>query len=276
MDIQSSVKLNNGVNMPRLGLGVFKSPPGKETETAVREAIAAGYRSIDTASFYRNEESVGVAIRDAGVRRESLFITTKVWNSDQGYDKTRRAFDESVRLLATDYLDLYLVHWPVAGAYVETWRALVELHREKRIRAIGVSNFQIHHIQELAERSDVVPAVNQVELHPYLQQRKLREYCKEHEIVVEAWSPIAKGNVADDPVLQTIGAAHGKTPVQVALRWGLQSEIVVIPKSIQPDRIRSNAQVFDFSLSDAEMRQIDRLDREDDGRLGPHPDHFDF
>ncbi|MCG8480743.1 MAG: aldo/keto reductase [Spirochaetales bacterium] len=276
MDIQSSAKLNNGVNMPRLGLGVFKSPPGKETETAVREAIAAGYRSIDTASFYRNEESVGVAIRDAGVRRESLFITTKVWNSDQGYDKTRRAFDESMRLLATDYLDLYLVHWPVAGAYVETWRALVELYRDKRIRAIGVSNFQIHHIQELAERSDVVPAVNQVELHPYLQQRKLREYCREHEIVVEAWSPIAKGNVADDPVLQTIGAAHGKTPVQVALRWGLQSDIVVIPKSIQPDRIRSNAQVFDFSLNDAEMRRIDRLDREDDGRLGPHPDHFDF
>ncbi len=262
--------------MPRFGLGVFKSPPGAETETAIREAVAAGYRSIDTASIYRNEESVGAAIRHAGVGRESLFVTTKVWNSDFGYDKTLRAFDESMRLLALEYLDLYLVHWPVKDAYLETWRALVELYRAGRVRAIGVSNFQIHHIRELAERSDVVPAVNQVELHPYLQQRKLSEYCMEHNIVVEAWSPIAKGNVVNEPVLQTIGAAHGKTPVQVALRWGLQREIVVIPKSIQPNRIRSNAQVFDFTLSDTEMQRIERLDREDDGRLGPHPDHFDF
>lgn len=274
LNLDSTVTLNNGVEMPRVGLGVFKSEPGPETEQAVRQALELGYRAVDTAAFYRNEADVGRAVRDGGAL--APFVTTKLWNSDQGYDAALRAFDTSLRELGLEKVDLYLVHWPNPDLMAETWRALEHLYDQMLCRAIGVSNFEPHHLEELAVHANVPPAVNQVELHPYLQQRAVREYCAEHRIAVTAWSPIAKGRVVDDGVLQEIGAAHGKSPVQVTLRWELQHEILVIPKSVNRERIAANTEIFDFQLSPAEMARIDQLDRGEEGRIGPHPDRMTF
>lgn len=272
--IDSTVTLNDGAQMPFLGLGVFKSEAGAETEHAVRWALDSGYRHIDTAAIYGNEASVGDGIRSSGVSRSEIFVTTKVWNTDQGYDKTLRAFDRSLAELGFDYVDLYLVHWPTPalGLADETWRALQRIKADGRTRSIGVSNFEPHHLDQLAESSDVVPSVNQVELHPYLQQEHLQAYCAERGIAVEAWSPLAKGAVADDPLLGRIGEAHGKNPVQVTIRWMLQKGIVTIPKSVNQSRIVANADVFDFELTAEEMGQIATLHR--DERTGPHPDRF--
>lgn len=279
LKLDSTCTLNNGVEMPCFGLGVFRSEAGSETENAVRIALETGYRAVDTAMIYGNEADVGRAVRDmtaSGAVDEGIFVTTKLWNSDQGYDSTLRAFETSMEKLGMKQLDLYLVHWPKPEFMEDTWRAMERLYEQKLCRAIGVSNFEPHHLDALSVYANVPPAVNQVELHPYLSQRAVREYCAEHKIAVTAWSPIAKGRVQEDAVLRRIGAAHGKSPVQVTLRWQLQNGVIVIPKSVHAERIADNAQVFDFVLSDEEMAQIDALDRGEEMRLGPHPDHIDF
>ncbi|CAG5079882.1 Glyoxal reductase,related to aryl-alcohol dehydrogenases [Thermobacillus xylanilyticus] len=271
--IQDTTVLNNGVRMPWLGLGVFQVAEGEEVRNAVRWAIEEGYRSIDTAAGYRNETGVGQAIRESGVPREELFITTKLANSDQGYESTLRAFEESRRKLGVDYIDLYLIHWPGRDKYKETWRAFEKLYNEGYIRAIGVSNFQIHHLESLKETSGIIPAVNQVEFHPLLTQKELLDYCKREGIQLEAWSPIMKGNL-DLPVLQELAAKYGKTPAQIVLRWDLELGVVTIPKSVRRERIAENADIFDFELSEEDIRAIDALNK--NHRFGPHPDEFLF
>lgn len=266
--------LHNGVRMPWLGLGVYKVPDGAVVEQAVAAAVECGYRSIDTAAFYQNEAGVGRAVKACGIAREELFITTKVWNSDQGYESTLRAFEESRRKLGLDYVDLYLIHWPVKGKYRETWRALEKLYRDGWVRAIGVSNFQIHHLEDLMRDCEIVPMVNQVECHPRLTQPELLSFCRTHRIQMEAWSPLMRGQVAEIPEIVDIARRHGKTPAQVVLRWDLEREIVTIPKSARPERIRENANVFDFRLSEEELRTIDGLNQ--NLRIGPDPDNFDF
>ncbi|CAM5784801.1 MULTISPECIES: aldo/keto reductase [Brevibacillus] len=265
--------LNNGIKMPWLGLGVWKVKEGDEVQRAILSAIETGYRAIDTAAVYGNEAGVGDAIRDSGIARDQLFITTKVWNSDQGYETTLKAFDESMKKLRLDYLDLYLVHWPVQGKYLDTWKALEKLYRDGYVRAIGVSNFHVHHLEDLKQNSEIVPAVDQVEYHPLLTQKELLAYCKENGIQMEAWSPLMQGNL-DQPVLVEIGQKYGKSPAQVILRWDLQNGVVTIPKSVTPERIRQNADVFDFTLTAEEMEQISRLNQ--NKRFGPDPDNFDF
>lgn len=272
--IQSMVTLSNGRQMPWLGLGVYKMSEDQEVIASIEAAIRNGYRSIDTAALYQNEEGVGQAIKASGISREELFITTKVWNSDQGYDSTLKAFDASMSKLGLDYLDLYLIHWPVKGKYKETWKALEQLHKDGRVRSIGVSNFQIHHLEDLLANAEVRPVVNQVELHPLLSQVELREYCKSQGIQIEAWSPLAQGKLLDNEVLKAIGAKYGKSTAQVIIRWDLQHGIVTIPKSSNPKRIVENANVFDFELTAEEMKQIDGLNQ--DQRVGPDPDNFDF
>ena len=266
--------LNNGVAMPRLGFGVFQVPAETAAEV-VTTALAAGYRSIDTAAIYRNEAGVGAALADSGLPREELFVTTKVWNSDQGYDETLRAFDTSAGLLGLDHLDLYLIHWPTPerDRYLDTWRALERLYAEGRVRAIGVSNFHPAHLERLLKVAEVAPALNQVELHPYLQQAELRAFHAGHGIATEAWSPLAQGGgLLSDPVVAALAERHGRTPAQVVLRWHLQLGNVVIPKSATPARIRENLDVFGFTLTEAELAQLAGLDR--DGRVGPDPDTF--
>ncbi|USG67157.1 aldo/keto reductase [Brevibacillus ruminantium] len=265
--------LNNGVKMPWLGLGVWKVKEGDEVQRAILSALETGYRAIDTAAVYGNEAGVGDAIRDSGIARDQLFITTKVWNSDQGYETTLKAFDESMKKLRLDYLDLYLVHWPVKGKYVDTWKALEKLYRDGYVRSIGVSNFKVHHLQDLKQHSEIVPAVDQVEYHPLLTQNELLAYCKENGIQMEAWSPLMQGNL-DQPVLAEIGQKYGKSAAQVVLRWDLQNGVVTIPKSVTPERIRQNADVFDFTLTSEEMERISALNQ--DKRFGPDPDHIDF
>ncbi|WP_438445202.1 aldo/keto reductase [Gorillibacterium sp. sgz5001074] len=260
--------------MPWLGLGVFKVEDGVSVSEVVKSAIAAGYRSIDTAMVYRNEAGVGQGIRESGVPRDQLFITTKVWNADQGYESTLKAFEDSMERLGLDDLDLYLVHWPVKGKYVETWRALVELYQRGRVRAIGVSNFQIHHLEDVIRDSGVVPMVNQIEYHPHLSQKPLLEFCKRNGIQPEAWSPLAQGRLTDHPALADIGSKYGKTPSQVILRWDLQHGVVTIPKSVRPERQKENAEIFDFELSADDMAAIDALNL--DQRIGPDPDNFNF
>ena len=268
--------LQNGVKMPWIGLGVFRVEEGEPVENAVRWALEAGYRHIDTAAIYGNERGVGKAIRKSGVPREDVFVTTKVWNSDQGYEKTLAAFDASLERLGMDYVDLYLVHWPVKDLYKETWQALEAIYESGRARAIGVSNFLIHHLQDLMTDARVMPMVNQVEFHPYLQQPELQAFCREHHIQLEAWRPLMKGQVMEIPELVMLGEKHGKNPVQITLRWMIQKRVVTIPKSARKERIFSNIDIFDFSLDEADMALIDRLDRNQ--RLGRHPDnfHFDF
>ncbi|MEV0011426.1 aldo/keto reductase [Streptomyces sp. NPDC047973] len=266
-----TVTLNNGVTIPQLGFGVFQVPDD-ETTTAVTSALDAGYRSIDTAAVYGNEAGVGRALASSGLPREELFVTTKLWNADQGYDATLRAFDASLAKLGLDHVDLYLIHWPTPARdlYTETWRALEKLLADGRIRAAGVSNFQPAHLRRLGEESSLVPAVNQVELHPGLQQSELRAVHAESGIATEAWSPLAQGALLDDEVLTSVAARHGRTPAQVVLRWHLQLGNVVIPKSVTPERIRQNIDVFGFELTAADMDAIAGLDR--GMRTGPDPD----
>ncbi|WP_323131799.1 aldo/keto reductase [Paenibacillus xylanilyticus] len=273
-NVQDTTTLYNGVKMPWLGFGVFKVKDGEEVVEAVKTAIQAGYRSIDTAKAYNNETGVAQGIRESGVAREDLFITTKVWNSDQGYESTLAAFEASMERLELEYLDLYLIHWPVKGKYKDTWRALEKLHREGRIRAIGVSNFQIHHLEDLMTDATIKPAVNQVELHPLLIQSELRDYCSKHQIQIEAWSPLGQGNLLEHQLLQDIAAKYGKSPAQVILRWDLQNGIVTIPKSVTPQRIRENADLYDFELTSDEIEQINGLN--ENKRFGSDPDNFNF
>lgn len=271
--VADTVTLNNGVKMPWFGLGVWRTQEGTQVEDSVRFALQAGYRHIDTAALYANETGVGKAIRASGIPRHEIFVTSKVWNSAQGYDSTLRAFDESMRKLDIGYLDLYLIHWPVKNKFHDTWRALETIREQGRARAIGVSNFQTHHLQDLLDRSKTVPAVNQVEYHPLLTQRELHAFCSEHGIQLEAWSPLMQGHL-DIPVLADIAQKYGRTPAQVVLRWDLQHEVVTIPKSIRQHRIVENARVFDFQLSVEDMARIDGLNQ--NRRFGPDPDNFDF
>ncbi|OMD59914.1 glyoxal reductase [Paenibacillus odorifer] len=265
--------LNDGVTMPWLGLGVYKTKDGEEVIHAVKTAVELGYRSIDTAAGYNNEEGVGQAIRDCGVARDELFITTKVRNPDQGYESTLKAFEDSRRKLGLDYLDLYLIHWPVAGKYRETWKALIHLQKEGLIKSIGVSNFQVHHLKDIIEDTGVVPVVNQVEFHPLLTQRELLKYANEQGIQLEAWSPLMQGNL-DLPLLNELAEKYGKTPAQIVLRWDLQQGVITIPKSVHADRIKENAGFFDFTLSDEDVKAIEGLNK--DHRFGPDPDNFNF
>ncbi len=272
--IYDKVKLHNGVEMPAIGLGVYKVEDGSQVEDTIQTALDLGYRLIDTASFYENEEGVGRAIRNSGLSRDEIFLTTKVWNSEQGYENTLKAFDESMERLGLDYLDLYLVHWPVKGMYLETWRALESLYREGKVKAIGVSNFKIHHLEDLLSNSSEKPVINQVELHPLLSQVDLRKYCQENDIKVEAWSPLSRGRFLDEPVLGKIASRHGKTPAQIILKWHLQNQIIPIPKSVTPSRQRENADLFDFSLTQEEIAEIDALNKNQ--RFGADPDYIDF
>ncbi|PFN81892.1 aldo/keto reductase [Bacillus thuringiensis] len=277
-NLQSKTVLNNGVEMPWFGLGVFKVEDGPELVEAVKSAIKAGYRSIDTAAIYGNEKAVGEGIRagikEAGISREDLFITSKVWNSDQGYETTLTAYEESLKKLELDYLDLYLVHWPVEGKYKDTWRALETLYKEKRVRAIGVSNFQIHHLQDVMKDAEIKPMINQVEYHPRLTQKELQAFCKEQGIQMEAWSPLMQGQLLDNETLQEIAEKHGKTTAQVILRWDLQNGVITIPKSTKEHRIIANADIFNFELTKEDMEKIDALNQ--NHRVGPDPDNFDF
>lgn len=268
-----TVKLNNGVLMPQLGLGVYKTNEGEEVKNAVRWALEAGYRSIDTAALYENETGVGEAIRESGVPREDIFVTTKVWNTDQGYDETLRAFETSRQKLGLDYVDLYLVHWPGKDKFIETYRALEKLLADGLVRAIGVSNFLVHHLERLMAETNIVPAVNQVEFHPRLRQQDLHDFCKSKGIALEAWAPLMKGQL-DHPVLLRLADKYGKTPAQVVLRWHIQLGVIVIPKSVHKERIVSNADVFDFALTDEEIADINGLN--ENHRYGPHPDEFLF
>jgi len=270
--ITDTTVLANGVKMPWFGLGVWRVQEGQEVEASVEAALRNGYRSIDTAAVYGNEEGVGNAIKASGVKREDLFVTTKVWNSDRGYESTLAAFEESRRKLQLEYIDLYLIHWP-KDKNVETWRALEKLYKDGKVRAIGVSNFKQHHLEEILAVCEVAPMVNQVELHPLHSQPELRAFCKSRNIQIEAWSPLMQGNL-DNPTLVGIGAKYGKTAAQVVLRWDIQSGIVTIPKSIREERIRENANIFDFVLSAEDMAAIDALNV--NGRIGPDPDHIDF
>ncbi|GCE09858.1 oxidoreductase [Dictyobacter aurantiacus] len=271
--ITDTTKLNNGVQMPWLGFGVFQTKEGDEVINAVRDALETGYRSIDTAAAYGNETGVGTAIKQSGVSRDELFVTTKVWNSNQGYDTTLRAFDESRKKLGLDVIDLYLIHWPVKGKYKDTWKAMEKLYRDGHVRAIGVSNFHVHHLNDLLENSEVVPAVNQIELHPLLSQVELRNFCQQKGIQVEAWSPLIAGK-HHLPLLDELASKYHKSPAQIILRWDLQHGIVTIPKSIHTERIRENTNVFDFTLSDEDVQRLDGLNRNE--RTGADPDNFNF
>ncbi len=258
--LASRATLNNGVGIPYLGLGVYRSLPGKPTQDAVRYALEIGYRHVDTARIYGNERDVGLAVRTSGVPREDVFVTTKVWNTDHGYGEAIKACERSLGELGLSYVDLYLIHWPVPGRRVETWKALVDLSKRGLCRSIGVSNFTIPHLEELLAVTDIVPAVNQVEFSPFTYQKELLEYCRRHRIQLEAYSPLTKGYRLDDPVLREIAARHGRTPAQMLLRWCLQHDVVTIPKSNRRERILENSRVFDFELSNRDMATLDGFD----------------
>jgi methylglyoxal/glyoxal reductase len=273
-DIHGTFELHNGVAMPYLGLGVFQIGDGDEVKRAVQDALSAGYRHIDTAALYGNERGVGLGVASSEIPRNNIFVTTKVWNSDQGYDSTLRAFDRSMKLLGFDHLDLYLVHWPVKGKYIETWKALERLYAEGRVRAIGVSNFLLHHLEDLLPHCSIVPMVNQLEFHPRLVQQPLMDFCTSHKIQYEAWSPLMQGKIFQIEELQDLAAAYGKNPAQLVLRWNLQKGVVTIPKSSRRERMISNAQIFDFEITAEDMRAIDHLDT--DERVGADPNNFNF
>jgi diketogulonate reductase-like aldo/keto reductase len=259
LTLRSTFKMHHGVEIPLFGLGVFRSEPGAEAEGAVAEALRQGYRLIDTARVYGNEQDVGRAVRGSGIPRSEIFITTKLWNADHGYDRALRAFDESLQRLGMEQVDLYLIHWPVERLRKDSWKAMERLHKEGRARSIGVSNYTVRHLQELIDSAEIVPHANQVEYSPFLYQRELRDFCRKHRIALEAYSPLTKGAKLGHPVVKEIGQAHGKTGAQVLIRWVLQQDVVCIPKSVRPERIRENAAVFDFELSSAEMERLDGL-----------------
>ncbi|MFD2387644.1 aldo/keto reductase [Enterococcus rivorum] len=260
--------------MPSLGLGVWRVEDGAEAVDSVKWALENGYRLIDTAAVYKNEEGVGEGIRQSSVPREKIFVTTKLWNADQGYESTLKAFDTSLSKLGLDYVDLYLIHWPVTGKYKESWKAMEEIYKSGRAKAIGVSNFQEHHIEELLETATVHPMVNQIELHPTMSQEPLRNYLKEKKIQVEAWSPLGQGKTLSNPKLIEIGENYGKSAAQIILRWHLQHDVIAIPKSVHQERIKENFNIFDFELTLEDMEQIDALN--ENKRIGPDPDNFDF
>lgn len=274
LSLTSTASLHNNVDIPLLGFGTFKIPDGPDVEQAVATALAAGYRHIDTAMIYRNEKGIGRAIAASGIDRSEIFVTTKVWNADQGYESTLAAIDTSLTNLGLDRVDLYLVHWPKPQHTADTWRAMEEIQATGKARAIGVSNFLIHHLDQLFETANVLPTINQIEFSPHLQSPELVSYCEDHDIVIEAWSPLKQGQIVDDADLQAIADAHGVTIPQVVLRWLIQRGIVAIPKSATPARIVQNADLYGFRLSDAEMESINGMDR--DERVGPNPDDIDF
>ncbi|MFD1065165.1 aldo/keto reductase [Oceanobacillus locisalsi] len=268
------VTLNNGLEMPQLGFGVWKVE-NQEAIPAVEHALKAGYRSLDTAKVYGNEEGVGQAIENSGVPREDIFLTTKVWNADQGYEETLKAFDASLERLGTDYVDLYLIHWPAPDfdQYIDTYKAMEKIYKDGKAKAIGVCNFEVEHLDRLLNECEVVPAVNQVECHPYLQQKELRAFCRENGIYVEAYSPLMNGkDVLEDEALTQLAEKKEKTIAQVILRWHLQSDLIVIPKSVTPSRIEANLEVFDFELDEEDIKIIDALDR--NLRSGTHPNEM--
>ena len=271
LTLDSTITLNNGVEMPRFGLGVFKTEVGAETENAVRWALEAGYRAVDTAALYANEAEVGNMVRAGIVPREDVFVTSKVWVDKLNYADTKAAFDESMQKLGLDYVDLYLVHWPV-NDWQGSWRALEEIYATGRAKAIGVSNFLQHHLEALLEIAEIVPVVNQIEFHPYLQQPSLQDFCRQQNIAITAWAPLMKGRVLEIPTLVEIGEKYGKSAVQVTLRWMLQTDIITIPKSAKKERIESNADIYDFELTADEIAAINALDKDD--RVGIHPDRF--
>ncbi|KAB7666062.1 aldo/keto reductase [Bacillus sp. B1-b2] len=277
-NLQDTVTLANGVKMPWLGLGVFKVEEGQILMDAVSSAITNGYRSIDTAAIYGNERGVGegikLGLKKTGISRSELFITTKVWTEDLGYEETIKAFETSLEKLGLDYIDLYLIHWPKEGKYLETWKALETLYREGKIKSIGVSNFQIHHLETLLNASEIKPMINQIELHPKLTQKNLLAFCESRNIQVQAWSPLMQGKLLDNPLLRELAHKYQKSVAQVIIRWDLQNGIVTIPKSVKEQRIIENGNVFDFCLTKEEMKRIDSLNQ--DLRVGPDPDNFDF
>jgi diketogulonate reductase-like aldo/keto reductase len=268
-----SVMLNDGNRMPMFGLGTFRMS-GQDAKRSVKFALKKGYRMIDTAAMYDNEVFVGKAIRESGLAREDVFITTKLWTSDEGYESAHKAFEKSLMNLGMDYVDLYLIHWPVKGRYMESWKAMTEIKLSGRARSIGVSNFQMHHLREILGHFDTPPAVNQVEFHPHLYQRELLDYCRNNGIEVTAWAPLMRGEVIGMEPIERLARKYGKTPPQIALRWNIQHGLIIIPKSVREERIIENSEIFDFELTDDEMKMIDALGT--DRRLGPHPDRFSF
>jgi methylglyoxal/glyoxal reductase len=274
-----SITLNNGLEMPLVGYGVFRVPEGDDLAEAVKTAIAKGYRSIDTAQVYRNEESVGRGIRaaiDEGlVTREELFVTSKVWNDGLSYEETLAAYDSSLEKLGLDYLDLYLVHWPgIDTNYVDVYKALEKIYQDGRVRSIGVSNFHVHHLENLLKETSVIPVINQIEFHPHLIQEEVRAYCKEKGVQVEAWSPLMNGSLLEEALIQQLATKYRKTPAQIVLRYDVQHGVVTIPKTMTPTRMTENLAVFDFALTEEEMAQLDALN--DGLRCGPDPEKFNF
>ena len=274
LNLKSTITMNNGIKIPRLGFGVYRAAQGDETKNAVLNALEVGYRHIDTASAYGNEESVGEAIKESGLKREEIFLTTKLFNSDMRAHRQMDAFKESLDRLKVDCVDLYLIHWPVPGVYLESWKVLEEIYNKGLAKAIGVSNFLQHHLDDVIAHGSIVPAANQVEFSPLWQDNLLIQYCREKNIAFEAWGPLAAGELIGDRTTGDIGAKYGKTGSQVILRWMLQKNIIVFPKTVHKSRMIENADIFDFELSDEDMAIIDNMNRH--RRTGPDPDNFDF
>ena len=274
LNLKSTITMNNGIKIPRVGFGVYRAAQGDETKNAVLNALEVGYRHIDTASAYGNEESVGEAIKESGLKREEIFLTTKLFNSDMRAHRQMDAFKESLDRLKVDYVDLYLIHWPVPGVYLESWKVLEEIYNKGLAKAIGVSNFLQHHLDDVIAHGSIVPAANQVEFSPLWQDNLLIQYCREKNIAFEAWGPLAAGELIGDRTTGDIGAKYGKTGSQVILRWMLQKNIIVFPKTVHKSRMIENADIFDFELSDEDMAIIDNMNRH--RRTGPDPDNFDF
>ena len=270
--ISNKIELHNGYKMPGLGLGVYKADNGEEINKAIKAALETGYRLIDTATFYGNEKGVGEAIRKSSIPREEIFITSKLWIEDQGIETTRKAFEETLKRMELEYLDLYLIHWPKPGKYLESWKVLQELYQEGKIRAIGVCNCMIHHLESIKELGGVQPMVLQNEFHPKLIQQNILDYCKKNKIQYQAWSPLMRGEILENELIGTMAEKYGKSEAQIVIRWDLQKRVVTIPKSVHKQRIQENADVFDFELTDDEVAEIDGL--EDNTRTGAHPDTF--
>ncbi|SDR92983.1 aldo/keto reductase [Gramella sp. MAR_2010_147] len=271
-NIDGKTKLANGLQMPYLGLGVYKAESGKEINSAIKCALSAGYRLIDTAAFYANEEGVGKAIRESDIPREDIFVTSKIWIEDQGAQSTRKAFETSLKNLGMDYLDLYLIHWPVPGKYLESWKVMQELYEEGKLKAIGVSNCLIHQLEDIKKVGGVQPMVLQNEFHPKLIQQDVVNYCQENNIQYQAWSPLMRGEILDNALIKEIAEKYKKSIAQIVLRWDLHKGVATIPKSVHKNRIIENAAIFDFELTEDELKSIDSL--EDNTRTGAHPDHF--